>query len=41
MFTLLWHAGVFLFITFLVYLACMWMVRTEEQKQQHRQQQRR
>lgn len=32
MFTLLWHAGVFLAFTFVVYLVCMWFVRMEEEK---------
>lgn len=30
--TLIWHAGVFALITFLIYLACMAMVRLEDRR---------
>jgi hypothetical protein len=30
--TLLLHAGVFALITFLIYLACAWMVRLEDRR---------
>ena len=34
--TLLMHMGVFALITFLTYLACMWMVRIEDRRQEAR-----
>jgi hypothetical protein len=36
MFTLFWHAGVFLFLTFVVYHVCMWMVRVEDRRAKRR-----
>lgn len=36
MFTLFWHAGVFLLLTFVVYLVCMWFVRIEERRVQRK-----
>ena len=36
MFTLAWHAAVFLFFTFLVYLTCNWIAGQEEKREQRR-----
>lgn len=36
MFDVIWRGGVFLLLTFLVYLACMWFVRIEERRQNKR-----
>jgi hypothetical protein len=41
MFTLFWHACVFLFLTFVVYLVCMWMAGVEERRTQQRAQRNR
>ncbi|HEX6746886.1 MAG TPA: hypothetical protein VF092_06275 [Longimicrobium sp.] len=38
MFKLFWHAGVFLFVTFLVYLACLAFVRVENRREAARRQ---
>lgn len=32
MFDVFWRGGVFLLLTFVVYLICMWFVRREEDK---------
>ena len=36
MFEVVWRGGVFLLFTFLVYLACMWFVRHEEEQKRSR-----
>jgi hypothetical protein len=36
MFTLFWHAAVFLYLTFVVYHVCMWMVRVEDRRVKRR-----
>ena len=36
MFEVLWRGGVFLLLTFVVYLVCMWFVRVEERRQSRR-----
>jgi hypothetical protein len=41
MFTLFWHACVFLLLTFVVYLVCMWMAGVEERRTQQRAQRNR
>jgi hypothetical protein len=41
MFTLFWHACVFLLLTFVVYLVCMWMAGVEERRTQRRAQRNR
>jgi hypothetical protein len=41
MFTLFWHACVFLFLTFVVYLVCMWMAGVEERRTEQRAQRNR
>lgn len=40
MFKLFWHAAVFMFITFLIYLVCMWFVRIEDRREAARAQRR-
>lgn len=33
---LFFHIGVFAFVSFLVYMSCLWMIRIEEKKQERR-----
>ena len=40
MFKLFWHAGVFMFVTFLVFLACTAFVRIENRREAARGQRR-
>lgn len=36
MFTLAWHAAVFLVFTFVVYLTCLWIAGKEEARERRR-----
>ena len=40
MFKLAWHAGVYLFITFIVFLICQQFIRIEERRQAERDRRR-